>query len=171
MSTNQRSNVINGQVVSDEEKEIYDKLSSFLIDIQEKGEIPIKQAILMGQKRVYYIKGKDLVNYFKEHLNDSYKELTVGSNLTESTKKLAYNLKKLNNKITTSKVTDVVDYQWLLSVNYKEDVKTLLIKADIPFNYIEGIGKYTILSPTILFTGIPFLSNNALLLTFSVKSL
>ena len=27
---------------------------------------------------------------------------------------------------------------------YKEDVKTLLIKADIPFNYIEGIGKYTI---------------------------
>ena len=26
----------------------------------------------------------------------------------------------------------------------KEDVKTLLIKADIPFNYIEGIGKYTI---------------------------
>ena len=70
MSTNQRSNVINGQVVSDEEKEIYDKLSSFLIDIQEKGEIPIKQAILMGQKRVYYIKGKDLVNYFKEHFED-----------------------------------------------------------------------------------------------------
>ena len=27
---------------------------------------------------------------------------------------------------------------------HKEDVKTLLIKADIPFNYIEGIGKYTI---------------------------
>ena len=27
---------------------------------------------------------------------------------------------------------------------YKEDVKTLLIKADISFNYIEGIGKYTI---------------------------
>ena len=27
---------------------------------------------------------------------------------------------------------------------YKEDVKTLLIKANIPFNYIEGIGKYTI---------------------------
>ena len=27
---------------------------------------------------------------------------------------------------------------------YKEDIKTLLIKADIPFNYIEGIGKYTI---------------------------
>ena len=28
--------------------------------------------------------------------------------------------------------------------SYKEDVKTLLIKADIPFNYIDGIGKYTI---------------------------
>lgn len=27
---------------------------------------------------------------------------------------------------------------------HKEDVKTLLVKADIPFNYIEGIGKYTI---------------------------
>ena len=28
--------------------------------------------------------------------------------------------------------------------SYKEDVKTLLIKADIPFNYIDGVGKYTI---------------------------
>lgn len=28
--------------------------------------------------------------------------------------------------------------------SYKEDVKTLLIKTDIPFNYIDGIGKYTI---------------------------
>lgn len=27
---------------------------------------------------------------------------------------------------------------------YKKDICTLLIKADIPFNYIEGIGKYTL---------------------------
>ena len=27
---------------------------------------------------------------------------------------------------------------------YKKDVCTLLVKADIPFNYIEGVGKYTL---------------------------
>lgn len=27
---------------------------------------------------------------------------------------------------------------------YQKDIITLLIKADIPFNYIEGIGKYTV---------------------------
>lgn len=27
---------------------------------------------------------------------------------------------------------------------YKKDVCTLLVKADIPFNYIDGIGKYTL---------------------------
>lgn len=27
---------------------------------------------------------------------------------------------------------------------YQKDIITLLVKADIPFNYIEGIGKYTL---------------------------
>ena len=27
---------------------------------------------------------------------------------------------------------------------YKKDICTLLVKADIPFNYIEGVGKYTV---------------------------
>lgn len=27
---------------------------------------------------------------------------------------------------------------------YQKDIITLLVKADIPFNYIEGIGKYTV---------------------------
>lgn len=27
---------------------------------------------------------------------------------------------------------------------YKKDICTLLVKAEIPFNYIEGIGKYTV---------------------------
>ena len=27
---------------------------------------------------------------------------------------------------------------------YKKDICALLVKADIPFNYIEGIGKYTL---------------------------
>ena len=28
--------------------------------------------------------------------------------------------------------------------DYKKDICTLLVKADIPFNYIEGVGKYTV---------------------------
>lgn len=65
----------------DKEKIIESKLSKFLSDIHEKGELTVKQAILMGQKRIYYIKGKDLVAYFKENFQTIANEIKTITNI------------------------------------------------------------------------------------------
>ena len=65
----------------DKEKILESKLSKFLSDIHEKGELTVKQANLMGQKRINYIKGKDLVAYFKENFQTIANEIKTITNI------------------------------------------------------------------------------------------
>ena len=60
------------QTFEEKEKEIYTSLSELLTNIIEKFRITTKYAILVGQKRIMYIKGKELTIAFKKEENFNY---------------------------------------------------------------------------------------------------
>ena len=59
---------------------------------------------------------------FKESTDDVYVDLNVGEYILESTNQLGYKLTNLTNTVESSKLSKVIDYQWLLSINYKENI-------------------------------------------------
>lgn len=57
------------------EKEKYEKLSDLLKDLKDAKDLVVKQAILLGEKRVNYCKGKDLVQVINGNFADINKSL------------------------------------------------------------------------------------------------
>lgn len=80
-------------------KQQFDGLNNFLNEIVENQKMNVKHANLMGQKRVNYVKGKELLQFFKDNfkaikekfetINDKF---NLGNEANENSMQIFYNI-------------------------------------------------------------------------------